>query len=346
MIIDNYYYTKLSPRGKTIYSQLLRGIQNYQEAITVDTTDMNDPLISQAMDAIMKDDPMLFYLSDKGYKIRGSTFTHGTALRSTVSVLPEYVISREKSAIYAQRIRHEVEKLISSLHLRGLSQRDTLRTLHDFMVTRTAYDNAAILDNTTQARHVSAHSVIGYFSKYTAVCDGISETVKLILNTLDMRCIVVYGIGVTPEGPGGHAWNIVRINGHQAHLDMTWDMNRSSRYSPNYGYYCVPESEIRKDHIDFSGTPACDTWEENYHYLSGGLAENESELFEYLIREWKKGRKEISFRIRDPKAGSKSHAYYKEIADQAITRFVNTAYTNVSYSCDPLLGDGTVKIGN
>ena len=344
MIRDNYYYSRLAPRGKIIYDQLLQGIRKFQEAIPVDASDMKDPLISQAVNALLKDEPMLFYLGDKGYTIRCSTVTRGSSVSRSISIVPEYVMSRAAAAEYTKRIQHEVNKLITSLKLHGLSQRDTLRTLHDFMVTRSAYDKAAIDDDASLAKHVSAHSVIGYFSRYTAVCDGISETVKLILNTLDMRCIVVYGDGVTADGPGGHAWNIVRVGGSQSHLDMTWDMNLSSRYSPNYRYYCVPESEIRKDHINFTGTPVCDTWSENYHYLAGGLVQNENELFDHLIREWKKGRKEISFRIRDPKAVGKATVPYKQIAERAATRFVNTAYVNISYSCDPLFGDGHITV--
>ena len=344
MIKDNYYYTKLPPRGKVIYDQLLNGIRNFEESIPVDASDMRDPLIDKAVNALMKDEPMLFYLGDKGYSIRCSTVTRGTVVNRSVSVQPEYVMSRQTAAEYTRRILHEVDKLITSLKLRGMSQRDTLRTLHDFMVTRGAYDKAATAENASIAQHVSAHSVIGYFYRYTAVCDGISETVKLILNTLDIRCIVVYGDGITSDGPGGHAWNIVRIGGSQAHLDMTWDMNLSSRYSPDYRYYCVPDSEIRKDHINFTDTPLCDTWSENYHYLTGSLVQGENELYEYLIREWKKGRKEISFRIHDPKAGSKNLSLYKQIAERAATRFVNTAYVNISYSCDPLFGDGRVIV--
>ncbi len=346
MIKDNYYYTKLAPRGKVIYDQLLKGIRSFQESIPVDASDMKDPLIDKAVNALMKDEPMLFYLGDKGYTIRCSTVTRGNAVQRTVSVLPEYVMSQAAAAEYTRQIQHEVDKLITSLKLRGLSQRDILRTLHDFMVTRSAYDKAATGNNASIAQHVSAHSVIGYFFRYSAVCDGISEAVKLILNTLDIRCIVVYGDGITSEGPGGHAWNIVRIGGSQAHLDMTWDMNLSSRYSPNYRYYCVPDSEIRKDHVNFADTPLCDTWSENYHYLTGSLVQGENELFDYLIREWKKGKKEISFRIRDPKAGSRNLSLYKQMAERAATRFVNTAYVNISYSCDPLFGDGQVIIRN
>lgn len=54
----------------------------------------------------------------------------------------------------------------------------------------------------------------------SAVCDGYAKTAKLMLNDFGVECDFI--IGTCTDG-GGHAWNLVKLDGEWYHMDVTWN---------------------------------------------------------------------------------------------------------------------------
>lgn len=61
------------------------------------------------------------------------------------------------------------------------------------------------------------HTAYGTFHDGSAVCDGYSRATKLILNDFGIECIIVHGDCI---GGGGHAWNMVNLDGSLPTSDM------------------------------------------------------------------------------------------------------------------------------
>ena len=155
--------------------------------------------------------------------------------------------------------------LISSLKLAEVSDQEAVRRLHDYLASEADYDDTA-LDERKEGRLISAHSVIGIFSKQCAVCDGISKTVKLVLNCLNIPCIVVAGQSAFEEDNGSHAWNIVKIGQIAYHLDMTWDINLSRKGDISYEYFLISDREAARDHEWKRNVPVCGTRRSRSHF--------------------------------------------------------------------------------
>lgn len=66
------------------------------------------------------------------------------------------------------------------------------------------------------------YSLYGVLCKKMGVCGGIAEAVCLILARQNIEC--KYVTGKTKDG-GGHAWNMVKLNGNWYALDVTWNLN-------------------------------------------------------------------------------------------------------------------------
>ena len=131
----------------------------------------------------------------------------------------------------------------------------------------------------------------------TATCGGIASATKMLLNMLDIKCIVAVGTDCRENVP--HAWNIVKIDGQAYHLDVTWDMCVSQADGLRYDYFNLTDREIRKDHTWNLKYPTCDSERHNY-FLQNSLVVNSMQLALECIRLAKhKGYRTVSMKLSD-----------------------------------------------
>ncbi|MCR5624669.1 MAG: leucine-rich repeat protein [Lachnospiraceae bacterium] len=138
------------------------------------------------------------------------------------------------------------------------SNYDILKYVHDQMIKHVNYDYDHITETET-------HNITGYFRDYYGldplfVCDGYSYTAQLILNYLDVFCVITGGSGTSKErakyASSGHAWNVVKIgNGEYYYMDVTWDDNVSGQdYGTNrivYTYFLKGTTFFDKNHYSY-----------------------------------------------------------------------------------------------
>ena len=79
-----------------------------------------------------------------------------------------------------------------------------------------------------------SHSIYGALIEKSAVCEGYARTAELIFSLCNLDSY--YVVGDTSEG--GHAWNLVKVEGKYYQLDITWNDNE---YQPN-AYLLVTDS--------------------------------------------------------------------------------------------------------
>ena len=288
MIADRYYFNRLTPKEKEIYTKLYKGVTALDKEIYFPKAVTQDE-ITHIFHAVTHDNPHLYYFNqthmDIGMTPFGSLF------------LPQYFCNREQIETYNGRIQECVARIVSDLDLLNCSELEKEKRVHDYLCLNCTYDHEAL--NTSKVnRLVAAHSIIGVFAKQRAVCEGIAKATKLLLNTVNVGCIVVSGKASLFQ-PGEHAWNIVKVNGQGYQLDTTWDMANTKDGLVNYDYFNLTDEAISADHFDFSGVPVCTSTDANYFKMNGLYFDNMRHLERYLLHGIKKGQTNFYFKIAD-----------------------------------------------
>lgn len=104
--------------------------------------------------------------------------------------------------------------------------------LHDMIIEAVEY--AYVEGTTTPSDAAYAHSVVGVFDKLGVVCEGYSKTFQMLLNYAEIESIYAIGYG----NGGGHAWNLVCLDGEWYNVDLTWNDITEEKYDGvQYSFY-------------------------------------------------------------------------------------------------------------
>ena len=148
-----------------------------------------------------------------------------------------------------KRIKKETVQLVDEaakeFDTAGKSEYEIVKEVNDYLCDRVEYPDAEPYEEIT-------HTAYGALRNGSAVCDGYSCAAKLILNKLSVKCDIV--IGVCTNG-GGHAWNLVQVDGNWYQLDITWNDGSYSRSD----YFLVTDDYMKAsrtwDESEYPATP-------------------------------------------------------------------------------------------
>ena len=147
-------------------------------------------------------------------------------------------------------ITNESEKIswiISNYITPGMSDIEKARVLHDWITHNTRYD-------LTYSHYDSRNLLL----KGNGVCDAHAKAYEKLLKAAGLEGMYISG----QAGSGGHAWNLLKVNGTWYHIDSTWDnpvsadsMDKVSydnepEFSGHekYNYFIKSDNEIGTDH--------------------------------------------------------------------------------------------------
>lgn len=99
----------------------------------------------------------------------------------------------------------------------GIADMELELLIHDMIVM--AVDYAYVSGTKTPSDEGHAHSIVGVFDKSGVVCEGYAKTFQLLCNYAELPSIYAVGYG----NGGGHAWNLVCLEGQWYNLDVTWN---------------------------------------------------------------------------------------------------------------------------
>lgn len=288
MRTDRYYYNHLSEQEKDIYTALYKGVTALQKEIYHPNV-VSKETVHRIFDAVTHDNPYLYYFNQSHLEFAISEYG--------IVFLPQYFCTQDQILTYNGRIQECVNQIVCDLDLLRCSDLEKEKKVHDYMCRNISYDHDAL--NTSKVnRIVAAHSIIGVFARQRAVCEGIAKATKLLLNTVDMGCIVVSGRASLFQN-SEHAWNIVNINGEAYQLDVTWDMANSKKYGINYDYFNLTDEAISKDHFNFEGVPVCSSIASNYFAMNKLCFSDIKQLEKYLMLGISRGQKMFYFQIAE-----------------------------------------------
>ncbi len=190
-------------------------------------------LINLAASVFDADNPQYYFIGN-GYYFNyysGTTGVMYTVRPSLHTSYSSYAARQNNNAVIADKYA-EYEELASGVS----TPYDKARSVHDKMVTERDY---AYLNGLPDSSDY-AHSIMGVMDTTTngPVCESYAKAYAYIMNRLGIDTLYFTGLG----NGGGHAWNMVKLNGIWYYCDTTWDDRETTQNDPgniNNDFFCM-----------------------------------------------------------------------------------------------------------
>lgn len=166
-----------------------------------------------------------------------------------VSTRQEYVGSKIRRTEYTVRIQYRetakqlqavndaVKEALADLKVKGKSDYQKVKLIHDFIVNNTRYQFTS-----------NCYSAYGALVEGKAVCQGYAQLAYKMLTEAGLKCYTITGKASNGSGTQSHAWNMVRVGKKWYYLDVTWDDPTGSADVLRYDYFLVGKSRFEKNH--------------------------------------------------------------------------------------------------
>jgi hypothetical protein len=139
-------------------------------------------------------------------------------------------------------VYNEAQRVLREIIKPGMTDYEKEKAVHDYLVVNTRYDMSEKVPE-------ASHTPYGALINHVAVCNGYSDSFKVLLDMLGIPCDVVYGMAKLPGGVAQpHSWNRVRLDGEYYLVDVAWDDPTPDRGSEvSYQYLNVTDEMMSKD---------------------------------------------------------------------------------------------------
>ncbi|SEQ84869.1 Transglutaminase-like superfamily protein [Lachnospiraceae bacterium NE2001] len=313
MIIDRYYYHQLNNDEKKIYKIFYDGVMEHKDIIPIPMKGLpSQEFMDNVFFALTRDNPLIYFLNQ-------SAFNYAQDDSGNVAIVPQYFFNKDIVKEYNRKIEETVNGLAAQLNLTDGTDYEKELKIHDWICQNVDYDEKGHNPKNV-AKFILSHNIIGVFAHHKAQCEGIAKAAKVLLNAVDIKCIVATGKAVGNDQNGPHAWNIVKIDDKPYHVDMTWDIGSNQGKAANkisggrvyYDYFNITDAEISKNHTMEKQLPVCDSTDMNYFRLNNIIFKSKAQAIKHVEKELLKGNTEFYFRI-EGRTSLKST--YKEVRE-------------------------------
>ena len=218
----------------------------------------------------------------------------------------DFIIPTEK---YPATVNMEVDLVGNALcGLQRQAPKDTLREIHDYIVNTLMYDpNVAAPSNITQQKLdeafdavVSAEENYMFSDNATLASSyGVCEDYARLLLNMCLRsgipCIMVTGSANGLGGMGGHAWNMVYIDGEWKFVDSTWDDPVTNVPTLSHDYYLIGAEKLAMTHI-WDEFPMPDEYDPAWEQLDPNNITSADMFRKCLVAQLAMGKEEFTLR--------------------------------------------------
>lgn len=245
-----HYYSKLSETEKVVYIRLLTAINS--SAATADVPSITTEQLEEITTAISYDNPHLLWLSKLW------TITHYTTY-SQIEI--PYLATKDERERMSRELDDKVNQILSGIN-RAMGDYEKELYFHDYLVANCQYDYTAVSSD----EFANAYSAYGALVKGSAVCEGYSRAMQLLLSEAGIDSYLVTGTGIRDGKSDGHMWNVVNIDSGWYHLDATWDDPGADNSFDVvwHAYFNLTDTEISRDHT-FDEQTDCSSIRANYY---------------------------------------------------------------------------------
>lgn len=300
MIVDRYYYHQLNKKEQAVYRAFYDGVMDRKDIIPIPIKGkISQETFNKVFFAVTRDNPLIYYLNQSACSMAQDIFGH-------TAICPQYFFSEDKIKEYNKKIENCVNSLAQTLRLTEGTDYEKEKKVHDWLCENIKYDyQGSDINDVTSI--ITSHNIIGVFAHHKAQCEGIAKAVKVLLNSVDVRCIVATGNGTEDGQSEPHAWNVVNLDGMPYQLDVTWDIGDGQSNTDmgiRYDYFNLNDKLMGKNHQADSKLPECKNLDDNYFEKNNLVFKNRTKLYSYIEKQLKNGKKELYFRIEGKSVNS------------------------------------------
>lgn len=131
-----------------------------------------------------------------------------------------------------EKVAKETDAVMDKLKLEGMSDYEKVKAINTYLCDTVEYP-------THEPYSDVSHTAYGSFVEHSAVCDGYARAADILCEESGVNCQIV--IGEVRNG-GGHAWNLVQLDGQWYQWDVCWNDGGSSRNE----YFLVTDAFMEK----------------------------------------------------------------------------------------------------
>ena len=260
--VPYFFYNRLPANCQQAYDAFVDAINCHQQALVITNCTFQE--LEKVADAVRFDHPELFWFK---------TFAMGGT-----DVTMYYGASADESAALQTQMDAVVAKYLEGID-DSMSAYDVALHLHAKLIASVDYDTIALEKQQREGgpsmeKIDYLRTICGVFLEGKAVCEGYARAIQYLLQKCGVECAELGGHirKETGEFDGGHAWNLVKIDGDYYHLDATWDdsSNTVQTVKTNdlgFDYFCITTDEVtRTRDVDMCPVtiPKCEATRANY----------------------------------------------------------------------------------
>lgn len=263
--VDKYYYKQLNSYSKSMYTTIVKNISTLKSGYGTIKFDLTEPGIENnfqtAWDAMCMDMPEIFYLNTRNVTLQTSTTSNllGNTKYQYSLITQEgksYLLDTWNNGTEVQNAIDNVESIANSIVSSATGTTyNKVKYVHDYIINNVSYN---------QTENTNNSNIYGALINKRAVCEGYADTLKYLLDKLNIPCVAIYGNGIGDNGETEfHAWNYVMMDdGKWYAIDATWDDpiiigNGTLSEETKHKYFLKGSNEFfsthKEDH-DVSGT--------------------------------------------------------------------------------------------
>ena len=281
MKVYKYYYNLLSAERQSVYKALYNGLRAHSRYIDIGAVDIDAVDIGQVMQCVSLDNPLFFYVDFLKITVRefsaapnfGGMRAHAG---SKYQLIPKYTYSRAEVTKLNADMEVALNKIVAAIN----GSRDYIKALraHDILARAVKYDTVALTNNL--ANYKRTNTVVGALLDKKAVCEGIAKAYKLVLDALDIPCVVVTGATSDENlfGNAEHGWNVVYADNAYFHVDLTGDVCGTTRGNICRAYFGLSDRQISVDHRPSADAPKCTTEGCDFYTKAGLVAQSQADV--------------------------------------------------------------------
>lgn len=237
---SRFYYSRLTREDQHLYRQIYDQFYGggSRAVVTLPGYGRGEPCglrLHDLVRCVLEDNPHLFHLEPTAitYSRQGTRMTIETA---QVYTPEEYTRAYKALLGRAEAIAQTAGTMGTALQ--------KVRYLHDTLARSITYSFGAGDRRSTR----EVHTIAGALLNGACVCDGYARAMRLLCDMAEISCIVVTGEAAGRDGPGPHAWNILKLGGGVYHVDVTWDSCLSGILGLSHRFFLRGDDAFRQDH--------------------------------------------------------------------------------------------------
>lgn len=219
-----------------VKNRIIEGLDNCEEEIPMTEYCISYEVAARLMEIVLAENPQYYYIGTNYYAC-GSYFRGNEDIIYATKIKIYYPLEQSEIESQRQFIDSCADEIISKTE--GMSDLEKALYVHDQLALNYSYDTRVFSED-QDVRNQTNFRLYGFFEEKTGVCDAYSAAYTYILRKLGIPVKKVSSSSMQ------HSWNVIQIDGHWYHVDVTWDDPMPDRQGTvAHEYFLLSDAQIQ-----------------------------------------------------------------------------------------------------